>query len=233
MRLTTIVGLLAALWAMAGPAAAQPARADWANLARYRAENASTPPPAPGEARVVFLGASIVEFWKRDDPAFFTAHAIVDRGIAGQTTDQILLRLRQDVIALKPAVLVILAGTNDVAGNNGPMTPEQTRDNLASMAELARAHGIKVVICAITPAGVIPWAPTVAAPAGIAAANALTKAYAAREGFTWLDFAPAVGTAEGAMRPGLSRDGVHPTPQGYALMEPPLLAAIRRALGSR
>ena len=233
MRLTTILALLAAAWTIASPAAAQPARADYANLQRYHTENTATPAPAPGEPRTVFLGASIVEFWKRDDPAFFTAHAIVDRGIAGQTTDQILLRLRQDVIALKPQVLVILAGTNDVAGNNGPMTPEQTRDNIASMAELARAHGIKVVICAITPSGLIPWAPTVNAPAGIAAANALTKAYAAREGFTWLDFSPAVGTPQGAMGPGLSRDGVHPTPQGYALMEPPLLAAIRQALASR
>src|SRR5204862_6276734 len=151
------------------PAAAQPTpaqraaddrvRNDWANLERYRRANDSLPPPAPGEKRVVFMGNSITDGWARFFPQMFPGKPYVGRGIGGQTTPQMLVRFRQDVIALKPAVVVILAGTNDIAGNTGPSTLEMIEDNLASMAEVARANGIAVVLSSVLPVYDYPWKP--------------------------------------------------------------------------
>src|SRR5687767_15160839 len=134
-------------------------RTDWAYLARYRADNAALGPPAAGEQRVVFMGNSITEGWAKYFPTMFPGKPYVGRGISGQTTPQMLVRFRQDVVALRPAVVVILAGTNDIAGNTGPSTLEAIADNLASMAEIARANGIRVVLASVLPAFDYPWSP--------------------------------------------------------------------------
>ncbi|HLA15241.1 MAG TPA: GDSL-type esterase/lipase family protein, partial [Gemmatimonadaceae bacterium] len=132
---------------------------DWANLGRYRQENAALPAPASGENRVVFYGNSITEGWARHFPGMFPGKPYIGRGIGGQTTPQLLVRFRQDVVALKPKVVVILAGTNDIAGNTGPSTIEMIEDNLASMAEIARANGIKVVLSSVLPVYDYRWRP--------------------------------------------------------------------------
>ena len=132
---------------------------DWPDLDRYRAANAALPPPAPGENRVVFMGDSITDAWGRSTGIFFPGEPYVNRGISGQTTPQMLIRFWPDVIALQPRVVVILAGTNDVAGNTGPSTPEMIQDNFMAMADLATANGIRVVLASILPAADYPWRP--------------------------------------------------------------------------
>jgi len=202
---------------------------DWPNLARYRGENASLQPAAKGESRVVFMGDSITDAWPRVG-AFFPGKPYVCRGISGQTTAQMVLRFRQDVIALGPRVVVILAGTNDIAGNTGPYDPGFTRGNIASMVELARANGIRVVLAAVTPAFDYPWR-TGLAPAGkIVALNAWIRDYAADSGCTFLDYFTPMADARNGMRPGYSSDGVHPTAAGYVVMEPLAEQAIAQAL---
>ncbi|PWK88547.1 capsular biosynthesis protein [Fulvimonas soli] len=205
--------------------------ADWANLARYRAENAALPPPAPGERRVVFMGDSITDAWGRQVGAFFPGKPYVNRGISGQTTPQMLVRFMPDVVRLRPAAVVILAGTNDIAGNTGPATPRMIEDNLAAMAAIARQHGIKVVLASILPAAAYPWRPGIRPAAEIRQINGWIRDYCAREGLVYLDYHAALADAGGGMRPGLSSDGVHPTAAGYALMAPLAEAAIARALG--
>ena len=203
---------------------------DFGRLCQYRAKNTelakSGIPP-----RVVFMGDSITEFWDRQDPSFFT-QGKVDRGISGQTTTQMLLRFRQDVIELKPQAVHIMAGTNDVAGNTGPSTLAQVEGNIASMAELAKAHGIRVILASIPPASHFPWRAQLKPAATIDAINAWMKDYAERNGFTYVDYHSAMADTEGGMKPGLAGDGVHPTREGYRVMEPLAEAAIARALGA-
>jgi lysophospholipase L1-like esterase len=206
---------------------------DWAQLNRYRADNAALSAPAAGEQRVVFYGDSITDAWGRrpGTGTFFPDKPYVDRGISGQTTPQMVVRFEQDVVHLHPAVVVILAGTNDVAGNTGPSTPEMTEDNFAAMAAIARQNGIKVVLASITPAFAYPWKPSVQPVAAIREINQWIKDYCAREQLTYLDYYSALVDDKGGMRPGLSFDGVHPTAQGYAIMAPLAEAAIAQALG--
>jgi lysophospholipase L1-like esterase len=155
----------------------------------------------------------------------------VNRGISGQTTPQMLVRFRQDVIDLKPSVVVVLAGINDIAGNTGDMTLEQTEGNLASMAELAAAHGIKVVLCSILPAFDFPWkAGRVPAPK-VVAVNKWMKEYAAKHGFVYVDYYSPMVDERGGLPKTLSEDGVHPTPAGYAVMNPLVDAGVAKALG--
>ena len=161
---------------------------DWANLERYRAENAALGLPRAGEQRVVFMGNSITEGWEKHFAAMFPGKPYVGRGISGQTTPQMLIRFRQDVIALQPAVVVILAGTNDIAGNTGPATLEMIEDNLASMVELARANGIRVVLSSVLPAYRYPWKPELQPAAPIVELNAWMKRHAAANGVTWVDY---------------------------------------------
>jgi lysophospholipase L1-like esterase len=201
---------------------------DWPYLARYRADNAKLM-PTPKHPRVVFMGDSITENWVDRAGDFFTADRI-GRGISGQTTPQMLARFRQDVIDLHPAVVQIMAGTNDIAGNTGPMTPEQTQGNIKSMVELAHAHGIRVILASVPPADKFPWKPDVEVADKIVAMNAWLKAYAARSGCVYADYWSALKGAGLGMREGLSSDHVHPTRAGYQVMAPVAEAAIKRAL---
>jgi lysophospholipase L1-like esterase len=205
--------------------------ADWAQLSYYRDANATVPERAVGEQRVVFYGASIVEYWKTRG-TFFPGKPYIDRGISGQTTAQMLVRFRQDVINLHPKAVVILGGTNDVAGNMGPMTPEMTEGNWQSMAELAKASGIAVIFASVTPATDFPWRPGLRPAEKIRALNAWLKDYCANHGATYLDVYSVLSDTEGGMKDGLHLDGVHPNAKGYALMEPVTQAAIDRALGN-
>lgn len=197
---------------------------DHGQLCRYAAANRQL----RDRPRVVFMGDSITDNWINLQPGFWTAGR-VDRGISGQTTGQMLLRFRQDVIALHPAAVHIMAGTNDVAGNTGAATIETVQGNIQSMAELARANRITVILASVPPAASFPWSPDKRPAPQIAALNAWLKAYAARERFTWVDYHPALAAAGGAMKPGLASDGVHPNAAGYAAMAPVALEAIRRA----
>jgi lysophospholipase L1-like esterase len=210
---------------------------DWGNLKRFHDEDVALPAPAAGEKRVVFMGDSITQNWLRNgvpesqpDPGFFPGKPYVNRGISGQTTPQMLVRFRQDVIDLKPAAVVIFAGTNDVAGNTGDMTPEQTEGNLASMAELAHAHGIKVVLCSILPAYDFPWKRGREPAAKIVALNEWIKSYAATHGYVYVDFYSAMVDARGGLPANLSPDGVHPNKAGYDIMNPLVEAGIAKAL---
>ena len=240
-KLTLVAGLIALI---GGGASAQIAldpqnqwTVDWNNrlgtdfpyLARYRADNERLE-PTPGHPRIVFMGDSITENWAKMGSEMFTPGRI-GRGVSAQTTPQMVLRFRQDVIDLHPAVVHIMAGTNDVAGNTGPMTPEQTQANIRSMVELAHAHGIRVILASIPPADQFPWKPGLDAAHRIVAMNAWLKAYAARSGCIYADYWNALKQNDGlGMRDGLSSDHVHPTTAGYAIMAPVAEAAIRRAL---
>ncbi|HVQ36202.1 MAG TPA: SGNH/GDSL hydrolase family protein [Pyrinomonadaceae bacterium] len=215
---------------------------DWPALARYREENSKTAPPDKKEKRVVFLGDSITDSW--DTPAnggFFPGKPYVNRGISGQTTPQMLIRFRPDVIALKPEVVVILAGTNDIAGNTGPMTLQAIEDNLSSMAELARAHGIRVVLSSVlpvsdyekTPDGQVRNQTTRRPPAQILALNEWMKKYADGNKLTYLDYYSAMVDDKGFLKDELSNDGLHPNVAGYQVMNPLAEKAIAASLKGR
>jgi len=228
------VALLAAIaLSAAGPLSAQTPdklRTDWADLARYRDDNATLGPPGPGEQRVVFMGNSITDAWAQYFGTMFPGKPYVGRGISGQTTPQMLVRFRQDVIALKPAVVVILAGTNDIAGNTGPSTLEMIEDNLASMTELAQANRIKVVLASVLPVFDYPWKPGLEPAPRIVALNAWIKSYATQRGAVYLDYHSAMADQRQGMRAELSSDGVHPNEAGYRIMAPLAERAIEEVL---
>jgi acyl-CoA thioesterase-1 len=228
--LATSLALSATL--SAATAAAQPS-GDWASLARYRDANAALQAPQPGEQRVVLYGDSITEQWAQYFDVMFAGKPYVGRGISGQTTPQLLVRFRQDVVALRPAVVVILAGTNDIAGNTGPSTLEMIEDNLASMTEIAKANGIRVVLSSVLPVYDYPWKRGLEPAPKILALNDWMKAYAARAGAVYLDYHGAMADARGGLPPALARDGVHPTEAGYRVMAPLLEQAVAAALGRR
>lgn len=203
---------------------------DWPNLARYREANAALAAPAAGENRVVYYGDSITDAWARYFPTMFPGKPYVGRGISGQTTPQMLVRFRQDVVALQPKVVVILAGTNDIAGNTGPSTQQMIQDNLASMAEIANANGIRVVLASVLPASDYRWRPGLEPGPKIVALNAWTKEYAARNGHVYLDYHSAMTDARLGLPLELSGDGVHPNEAGYRIMAPLAERAIAEAL---
>lgn len=206
---------------------------DWANLARYREANARLGAPRPGERRVVFMGNSITEGWAKHFDTMFPGKPYIGRGISGQTTPQMLVRFRQDVIALRPEVVVILAGTNDIAGNTGPATLEMIQDNLASMVDLAKAHGIRVVLSSVLPAFAYGWRPELAPAPKIVALNAWIERYAAQQGVVYLDYHSAMADERQGLKRTLSEDGVHPNEAGYRVMAPLAEQAIAEALRSR
>lgn len=205
---------------------------DWPNLKRYAEANAQIAVTNAKEDRVVFMGNSITEGWVNSDPDFFTKNNFIGRGINGQTTPQMLLRFRQDVIDLDPVAVVILAGTNDIAGNTGPMTNEQIVDNIISMAELAEANGIKVIVSSILPAAKYPWKPKVESVAPILKINTMLKYYCEGKGLVYLDYFSKMANEENGLPKKLSEDGVHPTEAGYKVMEPLALEAIKKSLGN-
>ncbi len=207
--------------------------ADWPNLARYQAANAELGPPRSGEKRVVFYGNSITDAWAQYFPAEFPGKPYVGRGISGQTTPQMLVRFRQDVLDLKPAVVLILAGTNDIAGNTGPSTMEMIEGNLASMVELARANGLRPVLSSVLPAYDYPWRPGLHPAEKIIALNAWMKQYAAAHHLVYLDYWTAMADERHGLRGDLTTDGVHPNEAGYRLMAPLAEKAIAEALRGR
>ncbi|HSR60209.1 MAG TPA: SGNH/GDSL hydrolase family protein [Robiginitalea sp.] len=226
-KATILLGLLLAFALLHTEAAhAQ----DWPNLAEFRAANDSLPPPAAGEDRVVFMGNSITIGWLGKVPEFFRGRPYVNRGISGQTTPQMLLRFRQDVIALQPRVVVILAGVNDIAGNTGHMTLPQIMDNLKSMAELALANGIEPVLCSVLPAYDFPWRPGLEPYKKVPVLNDMIRAYAAEHNLVYLDYFSAMADARNGLDETLASDEVHPTVKGYQIMAPLAEAAIARAL---
>lgn len=203
---------------------------DWPNLARYQKDNAKVQPPAANEDRVVFMGDSITDGWGRRTGDFFPGKPYINRGISGQTTPQMLVRFRQDVVNLHPKAVVINAGINDIAGNTGPTTLEAIENNLMSMADIARYNGIRVILASVTPARAFGWRPGVDPRAEIRALNAWMKDYADKHNIVYLDYYSALVDSDGGMREGLSTDGVHPTAAGYAIMGPLARKAIDRAL---
>jgi len=203
---------------------------DWAGIKRYEDANSKVPAPAAGEKRVVYMGDSITDFWINNDSTFFKSNSYINRGISGQTTGQMLLRFREDVINLQPKVVVILAGINDIAQNNGPTKPEDTFGNIVSMAELAKANHIKVVISSILPANKFPWRPLIIPTEKVGQLNDMLKAYADKNGITYLDYYSAMADNEKGLPANLAKDGVHPTLEGYKLMEPLAQKAIAQAM---
>jgi lysophospholipase L1-like esterase len=210
---------------------------DWPNLARYDNDNKTVAPPAKNEQRVVFMGDSITDSWDNSANGFFPGKPYINRGISGQTTPQMLIRFRRDVIELKPKVVVILAGTNDIAGNTGPMTLEAIEDNVESMTELATANGIRVVLASVMPVSDYeirdgkPLVQTVRRPPDkILTLNKWIRDFARANHHTYLDYFSAMVDDKGFLKDELSDDGLHPNVQGYAVMAPLAEAAIRAAL---
>jgi lysophospholipase L1-like esterase len=212
------------------PVTAARMQTDWAWMGRYRAADQGL--EASGQRPdVVFMGDSITQGWVEKAPGFFRP-GLVGRGISGQTSPQMLVRFRQDVLDLRPRAVHIMMGTNDIAGNTGPMTLEETEANFMTLAELARAHGIRVILASIPPAAAFPWKPGVDPVERIRALNGWLRGYAQRTGAIYADYTAVLDDGRGGMRPGLSSDGVHPTPAGYAAMAPVTERAIAEALGS-
>jgi lysophospholipase L1-like esterase len=199
--------------------------ADWAGLCRYRAANFAA---ARARNRAVFIGDSITENWLLGDPQFFSGD-LVNRGIGAQTSAQMLVRFRADVVALHPAVVHILAGTNDVAGNNGPLGVSDFTNNIESMAEIARANGIRVVLGSIPPATTFSWRPAMRPAPRIAELNQWLRSYARRNGFVYVDYHAALRGSAEELRSTLGNDGVHPNRDGYVVMRKLAEAALVEA----
>ncbi len=205
---------------------------DWARLGRYAKANQELPAPAKKEKRVVFMGNSITEGWVKIRPDFFKDNGYIGRGIGGQTSYQFVVRFRPDVINLKPKLVIINAGTNDVAENTGPFDLQTTFGNIVSMVELAKANKIKVILTSVLPAAKFGWNKKITdAPDKIEALNALIKEYAKKHKIPYVDYyTPMVSGPERALNPAYSKDGVHPTAAGYEVMEALIKPAIDKAL---
>lgn len=203
---------------------------DWANLHKYAKENEVVKSSPKAKKRVVFMGDSITEFWKVSDSSFFSANPYIDRGISGQTTPQMLLRFRPDVIALNPTVVVILAGINDIAENTGPISLEDIYGNIVSMVQLARTNGIRVVLSSVLPANTFPWRPAIQPAEKVIALNKMLAAYCKANNIVYLDYYSKMVDDQQGLDRKYTEDGVHPTLAGYRAMEPLAEAAIKKAL---
>ena len=201
---------------------------DWANFKRDATDNKKVEPPLKNEIRVVFMGNSIFEGWIKLRPEFFAGKPYFDRGISGQTTPQMLLRMYDDVIALQPKIMVLKAGINDIAQNNAPYDPAHTLDNIKAMAQLARFNKIKVILCSVLPASDFKWRPGLAPADKVIALNEAIKKFATENKFYYLDLYSAVVDDNKGMKKEYASDGVHPTVEGYKVMEPLLEEAIRK-----
>jgi acyl-CoA thioesterase I len=235
-RIVVLLALSVALGAAAQtppptwrPEPDQLAQLDWPQLYFYRDENRQLPPPTPGRPRVIFLGDSITASWNVADVALPGAE-VINRGIGGQTTPQMLVRFRQDVVDLKPAVVHILAGTNDLAGNTGPTSLEAIEGNISSMVEIAQANHIGVVLASVLPTLDYPWRRGLDPAPRIAALNTWMRAFARRRGLVYVDYFPALADPSGGLKADLAKDGVHPNQAGYDVMAPLARQAIARAV---
>jgi lysophospholipase L1-like esterase len=201
---------------------------DWANLAKYETENSQLPPKQSGEKRIVFMGDSITEFWSQIQLNFFANTPYINRGISGQTTPQMLIRFRPDVLNLHPDVVVILAGVNDIAGNTGPTTNDAIFGNIISMVELAKANAIKVILCSVLPANNFYWRPNEKAAETIIQLNQLIQSYATQMHVPFVDYHTAMADTKKGLPKEFSDDGVHPNLKGYQTMQPLLEKAVQK-----
>lgn len=212
---------------MATSVSAQTEKGDWAQFGRYADANKRVTTPA----KVVFMGNSITDGWWPKDSTFFIDNNFLDRGISGQTTSEMLVRFRQDVINLKPKAVVILAGINDIAHNNGVISLENVFGNIVSMAELARYNKITPIICSVLPAYDFPWRPGMNPAPKVIELNKMLKAYADKEGLTYVDYHSAMKDERDGLPKNLASDEVHPTLEGYKIMEKIVLEAIHKTIG--
>ncbi len=203
---------------------------DWANLAKYETENSQLPPKQSGKKRIVLMGDSITEFWSQIQPDFFTNTSYINRGISGQTTPQMLIRFRPDVLNLHPDVVVILAGVNDIAGNTGPTTLAKIFGNIQSMVELAKANKIKVILCSVLPANNFYWRPNDQAAENIIQLNQMIQTYAKQQHIPYVDYHSAMADAHKGLPKEFSEDSVHPNLKGYQTMQPLLVKAVQDIL---
>lgn len=228
-RIGKILGLGLAMGGllMATSVSAQTEKGDWAQFGRYADANKRVTTPA----KVVFMGNSITDGWWPKDSTFFIDNNFLDRGISGQTTSEMLVRFRQDVINLKPKAVVILAGINDIAHNNGVISLENVFGNIVSMAELARYNKITPIICSVLPAYDFPWRPGMNPAPKVIELNKMLKAYADKEGLTYVDYHSAMKDERDGLPKNLASDEVHPTLEGYKIMEKIVLEAIHKTIG--
>lgn len=208
-------------------------KTDWANLKKYSAGNIQLGLPGNKEHRVVFMGNSITEYWRAYDSSFFINNGYINRGISGQTTPQMLIRFRPDVINLKPSVVVILAGINDIAENTGPISLENIFGNIVSMIQLAEASKIKVVVCSVLPASAFPWRPQIKPAEKVVALNGMLSYYCKEHHIVYVDYYSNMVNEEKGLDKKYTRDGVHPNLDGYKVMEPLVEEGIKKALGKK
>ena len=201
---------------------------DWPNLRFYEKENLALAEEIPLEDHIVFMGNSITQFWKPTRPEFFDKNPYLDRGISGQTTSQMLLRFRQDVIDLQPKAVVILAGINDIAENTGPIKVENIFGNIVSMVELAKANDIEVILCSVLPAAAFPWNAKIDPKQKIVQLNNLLSAYAKKQDISYVNYYDAMVMEDLSLNPEYAEDGVHPNKKGYSVMEPLVEQAIQQ-----
>jgi len=206
---------------------------DWPYLKKYEKKNANLPILESGQKRIVFMGDSITEFWSVLCPEFFAGKPYINRGISGQTTPQMLIRFRADVIALKPTMVVLLAGANDIAGNTGPSTLEMILNNIISMAELAKANQIEMILCSLLPAYDFPWKLGSFPAEKIENFNAMLKKYADANGILYLDYYAAMVDERKGLKTAYADDGVHPNKAGYKVIAPLVEKAINEILSNQ
>ncbi|REC77610.1 hypothetical protein DRF60_11555 [Chryseobacterium elymi] len=206
---------------------------DFANLAKYKDDN-TTILNAKKKVDVVFIGNSITEGWVKSHPEFFSENNYIGRGIGGQTSSQMLLRFQNDVVALKPKLVIINAGTNDIAQNTGTYDQDFTFSNIKAMADIARINGIKVIIASVLPAASFPWRKEITEiPQKVDALNNRLRQYSHSNKLVFVDYNTAMRDSKGGMREGLSKDGIHPESAGYSIMEPLIKSAIHKVLGKK
>ena len=230
LKAITIGMLMMGLGYFTGITKVMAQKGDWANFHRYEADNQIVKAKPSSERKVVFMGNSITEGWYHNDSSFFKSNHFIGRGISGQTTSQMLVRFRKDVIDLKPRAVVILAGTNDIAGNTGDISLDNIMGNLASMAELAKSHGIKVFLCSVTPAFDYPWSRGKHPNVKIPQLNKLIADYAQKNHLTYVDYFSKLADSRNGMPADLAVDGVHPKLAGYKIMEEVVLKSLKKVL---
>lgn len=208
----------------------QQSATEFANFKKYAQQNASLTSAKADADRVVFMGNSITEGWINARPSFFETNPYIDRGISGQTTSQMLLRFRRDVIDLHPKVVVFLAGINDIAENTGPIALKDVYGNIISMVELAQNNNIQPVICSVLPSNNFPWRPSIKPADKVIELNNMLSAYADKNNIVYVDYYKAMVNDQKGLSPDLAEDGVHPTSKGYAIMEPLVVKGIQKSL---